>query len=160
MTGLLSYFNWLLRVAFALFFYSSCISGIATVVWWHSNSMGLYPFTQIVGMGLLVYSVVLRRRMYKRTVIKKKYISRFYFSLYFLTMSVALAYGSVFLLLYVVIIGYPLIFLMKKYEITHFAAFTAYVKKTENIEKITAKNYKELWAKYLASITNKPAKKT
>ena len=159
-TGLLSYFNWLMRVGFALFFYSSFIIGIATVVWWHSNRMGLYPFTQIVGIGLLIYSVILRRRMYTRTEIKREYISQFYFSLYFLTMSVALAYGSVFLLLYVVIIGYPLIFLMRRYEITHFTAFTAYIKRTENIEKITAKNFKELWAKYLAAVTSKPAKKT
>ena len=74
-------------------------------------------------------------------------------------MSVALAYGSLFLLPYVIVIGYPLIFLMRKYEITYFNAFTEYVRKTANIDKITAKNFKELWVKYLTSTTNKPVKK-
>ena len=158
-TGLLSDIHWVLRVAFALFFYSSFIIGIATIVWWRRNSFGLYPFTQIVGIGLLLYSIVLRRRMYRRTVIKKEYISQFYISLLFLTMSIALAYGSFFLLPYVVFVGYPLIFLMRKYEMTHFDAFTAFVQKTEKLDKITAKNFKELWTKYLASTTNKPEKK-
>jgi hypothetical protein len=159
-TGLLSYFNWMLRISFALFFYSSVIIGIATIVWWRGNRMGFYPFTQIIGIGLLIYSIIVRRRMYRRTIIKKIYISGFYFSLYFLTMSVALAYGSLFLLPFVVIIGYPLIFLMRRYEITHFDAFVSYIAKTEKIDKITAKNYYDLWAKYLASITKTPAKKT
>lgn len=158
-TGLLSHFSWLLRTAFALFFYSSFIIGIATVVWWHGNSIGLYPYTQIIGIGCLIYAVVVRRQIYRRTVIKKKFISRFYTSLFFLTLSVALAYGSLFLLFYVVFIGLPLIVFMRKYEIAGFAAFLDYVQKTGKTDKITAKNYHDLWAQYLSATAVKPSHK-
>jgi hypothetical protein len=158
-TGLLGSYSWPLRVLFALFFYSSFIIGLVTIVWWDSNRIGLYPFLQILGVLLLLYSIYMRRKAFMSTVITEKYITTFYYSLYFLTMSIAFAYGSLFLIPYVLIIGFPLIALQTRYEKKHFGYFREYVNKALNIDTIKAKRYRDLWNKYSDHLQKKQKRK-
>jgi hypothetical protein len=112
-----------LRAGFALFFYSSFIIGLATIVWWQKNKIQLYPFIQIAGVALLLYSIFLRRRLYQKKAFDERTVTEFYTSLFLLTISLALGYSSIFLIAYVIIIGLPLVILQKNYERNNFKAF-------------------------------------
>ncbi len=158
-SGLLRYFHWALRTSFALFFYSSFIIGLATLVWWQGNRIGLYPFVQIIGVALFIYSIVLRRKVFRKQVITQDNISAFYFSIFFLTSSVVLAYGSLFLIPYTLLIGFPLVLLQKRFEKRHFKRFEEFVHTTQNIDKIKMKQYDSLWNKYMDHLQKKNTKK-
>lgn len=158
-SGLLRYHHWLLRTLFALFFYSSFIIGLATIVWWPNNRIGFYPFIQIIGVALLIYSIILRRQVFVKKVITEGNISDFYLSLFFLTVSIALAYGSIFLVPYVIIIGYSLILMQKRYEKQHFKYFEEFIHRTEKSDKIKAKRYVGLWDKYMEELEKNQKKR-
>jgi hypothetical protein len=139
----LAAYSWLLRAAFALFFYSSFVIGISTIVWWHSNQIPLYPVIHAIGFITLIVAVILRRRVLHNTNVNKKMISQFYLSTLLLLASLALGYGSLFLVAYVLVIGYPLTLLMRHHEyvlLTNIDAFAQTHKK---------KDREELWQLYL-----------
>lgn len=148
-------YPWYLRALFALFFYSSFIIGCATLVWWQSNRIHLYPILQIPGVLLLIYSIFIRRQAFRNAVPDQMSITKFYVSLFFLTISLALGYSSWFLFPYVIFIGYPLIFWQRFYELKHFRKFTKYIYEDKKIKKIDAKNYLNLWEIFI----NKHSKK-
>jgi len=154
-SGLLRYFNWSLRTFFALFFYSSFIVGLATLVWWQDNKINFYPFGQIVGIALFIYSIILRRRALAEQIITQDIISTFYLSLCFLTISVVLAYGSIFLIPYAIFIGFPLILLQYNFEKKHYKRFEEFVHNKEQISMIKIQQYDKLWDKYLDRLQKK-----
>jgi hypothetical protein len=117
--------NYLLRGLFALFFYSSFVFGIITIVWWHNYQILNLPVFPIIGIVLLVYGIVLRERSFRMNKRDKQTISQFYFSIIIVIFSMALGYNSYFLLIYDIIVGLPLIYLQsqyytKKLEMKHF----------------------------------------
>jgi len=152
-------YNWPLRALFALFFYSSFIIGNTTIVWWQKNQTGLYPFVPIIGFVLLVISIYLRRQTLAEKIITAENISRFYISIMLLAGSVALGYGSKFLILYVVIIGFPLIFLQKGFEHRQFKKFEDFMRSKQKLAKIEEKDYADLWHKYIEKQLKKRVKK-
>jgi hypothetical protein len=151
----LKQYRWYLRTMFALFFYSSFIIGCSTLVWWQSNRIHLYPILQIPGVLLLVYSIFIRRQAFRNAAPDQVSITKFYVSLFFLTISLALGYSSWFLFPYVLLIGYPLIFWQRFYELRHFRKFTEYIYEDKKIKKIDMKKYSDLWEGYI----NKNSKK-
>ncbi|TET63564.1 MAG: hypothetical protein E3J47_01640 [Candidatus Stahlbacteria bacterium] len=152
-------YNWPLRSLFALFFYSSFIIGISTIAWWHKNQIGLYPFIQIIGFALLIFSIFLRRQSFKGKKVTEENISQFYLSTLLLVSSIALGYGSKFLILYVIIIGFPLIYLQRRYEYKQFKNFEDFVRSRQKNDKIKAKDHANLWEKYIDKQLKKKQKK-
>lgn len=145
----LDQYKWYLRAPFALLFYSSLIIGCATLAWWQSNRIHFYPFIQILGILALLYSIFMRRQAFTNPVPDDESITRFYLSLLFLTISLALGYSSLFLLPYVIIIAYPLILGQRIYEIKRFKKFEKYIYEDKKIKKIDVKNYSDLWKVYI-----------
>lgn len=146
--------SFLLRGLFALFFYSAFIIGISTVVWWHKTQIGLYPVLNLFGVGLLIASIVIREKTFKEEVVTLKGISNFYLSIILLVISLALGYGSYFLVGYVIIIGFPLIFLQQHYEKNLFQEFENFVNSYKHDDnnkkkKINQEDYLHLWERYL-----------
>ena len=152
-------YSWPLRSLFALFFYSSFIIGISTIAWWHKNQIGLYPFIQIIGFALLIFSIFLRRQSFKGKKVTEENISQFYLSTLLLVSSIALGYGSKFLILYVIIIGFPLIYLQRRYEYKQFKNFEDFVRSRQKNDKIKAKDHANLWEKYIDKQLKKRQKK-
>jgi hypothetical protein len=124
-------YKWQLRATFALFFYSAFIIGIATTIWWTKNQIGLYPFIQICGIILLAGSFYVRWKAIRANSITTTVIGQFYLSIALLIGSLALGYGSYFLLLYTVVVGCPLVYLQYISEVNVLRDFF----KTQNIEK-------------------------
>jgi len=155
----LNQYKWYLRALFALFYYSSFVIGCATLVWWQSNRIHFYPFIQIIGILALLYSIFMRRQALAKPIPDNASITGFYISLLFLTISLALGYSSLFLLPYVIIIGYPLIFGQRIYEIKRFKKFEKYVYEEKKINKINTKNYFYLWDTYSEKYCRKRGKK-
>lgn len=155
----LKQYRWYIRAMFALFFYSSFIIGCATLVWWQSNRIHLYPILQIPGVLLLVYSIFIREQAFRAALPDQLSISKFYISLYFLTISLALGYSSWFLFPYVLIIGYPLIFWQRFHELNQFRKFEKYIHEDRKIKKIDPKNYPDLWEAYINKYSKKRGKK-
>lgn len=155
----LGQYRWYLRAMFALFFYSSFVIGCATLVWWQSNRIHLYPVLQIPGVLVLLYSIFIRRQALRKAVPNKTSITKFYNSLFFLAISLALGYSSLFLFLYVFLIAYPLIFWQRVYELKCFEKFEKYVHEDKKINKISSKNYADLWEAYLNKFSRKRGKK-
>jgi hypothetical protein len=155
-SGLLPFelYRWQLRAAFALFFYSSFIIGIATTIWWTKNQIGLYPFIQLCGIILLVSSLYVRWKTIRANSITTTVIGRFYFSIALLIGSLSLAYGSYLLVLYTVVIGCPLVYLQYTSELNVFRDFFH----TQNIKKIESKQDESLWKKYLEKKLKKKRK--
>jgi cell division protein FtsL len=149
----LALYNWLLRSAFALFFYSSFIIGISTVVWWHKIQIPLYPIVHAIGFIMLIASIVMRRRTMSVKGATKKSISQFYMSVILLISSLALGYGSLFLVFYVLVIGCPLVLLLRNHEYKLLAAIEAFAQ--SNKKKIND----ELWQLYIEKKTKKQKKK-
>jgi len=149
---------WLARALFALFFYSALVIGIATIIWWQKNQIGLYPFINILGLGILICSVYLRRTAIKTKTADRTAIKSFYLSVILLIVSLALGYGSIFLVAYVVVIGIPLAFWNYSVETNTLNSFMAYVQKQipEGTKQI---DNEKLWAKYLDKRIKKSGKK-
>lgn len=152
-------YRWYLRAMFALFFYSSFIIGCATLVWWQSNRIHLYPILQILGVLVLIYSIYIHRQAGCVQVPDQKSITKFYSSLYFLIISLALGYSSWFLFPYILLIGFPLIFLQQLHELKQFRKFTAYISDSKKIKKLDQKNYADLWEVYINKHNKKRGKK-
>ncbi|MEO0185803.1 MAG: hypothetical protein ABIL22_03010 [candidate division WOR-3 bacterium] len=107
--------NYLLRGLFALFFYSSLVFGITTIVWWHQYRILNSPILSIIGILLLGYGVYQREQSLRTAQSHKQSISRFYFTTALVTLSMFLGYDSFFLLVYALVVGLPLIFLQAQY---------------------------------------------
>jgi hypothetical protein len=149
---------WLPRALFALFFYSSFVVGIATIIWWPKNQIGLYPFINIIGLGILGISIYKRLTLFQTEKADQNANRGFYLSVALLTVSLAFGYGSQFLLVYVFVIGLPLIYWNYAYEkrvLTHFAAYM----QKQGVGGSKQVDYAKLWEKYLASKTVKPKQK-
>lgn len=149
---------WLPRALFALFFYSSLVFGIATVIWWPQYRIGLYPVTNIAGILLLAVSVYLRRQAFEKELADLNRARRFYVSVTVLILSMALGYGSLFLLAYAAAAGLPLVYWNYWYERRALAGFDDYVKK-QGADTTKKNEYAKHWDKYLASRVKKPKQK-
>ncbi len=146
-------YSWPLRAAFALFFYSSLVIGISTIVWWHSNQIPLYPVVHVFGFIALIASVILRRRMLHNKNVTRKTISQFYVGILLLIASLALGYGSLLLVAYVLVIGCPLVLLMRHHEYTLLATVEAFAQTHKK------KNREELWQFYIEKQQKKTKRK-
>ena len=148
---------WLPRALFALFFYSSFVIGIATVIWWPANKIGLYPVINAIGLCVLLGSIYLRWKTFKVRKAEKALIRNFYGSIVLLMFSLAFGYGSVFLFGYAIVIGLPIIYWNYIHEIKALAGFTEFTQRQG--ESAKPAEYAKLWEKYLASKITKPRKK-
>ena len=149
---------WLPRALFALFFYSALVFGIATVIWWPQYRIGVYPVTNIAGILLLAASVYLRRQAFDQKLPDRDKARRFYVSIVAMVFSMALGYGSFFLLAYVVLIGLPLVYWNYAHEQQALAGFAGFLQK-QGTETIKQSEYTKHWDKYLASRVKKPKQK-
>jgi len=146
-------YNFALRAMFALFFYSSFIVGIITVVAWDKYQIKAYPIFQLIGIALLLYSVFIRTRITRDEQITTRTFENFYFSLIVLMISMCLGYGSYFMLLYMIIVGLPLIFLQARYEERIFRQFQDFVQGEQKTTRVIKRGqYEQLWAKYLEKV--------
>jgi hypothetical protein len=143
-SGLLFDYHWAVRAVFALFFYSSFIIGLATTIWWSGNKIGFYPFVNIAGIAIFIVSVFLRWKFYLQKNYHEESVAQFYHTLYVFLVSLALGYGSMFLLIYVVVVGFPLVFLQTVYERRHFQKYASVIS--------GAKTYYDLQQKYFDHI--------
>lgn len=105
--------SYVLRGFFALFFYSSFVFGIITIVWWHKYRINV-PFLSLIGTFLLGYAVYMREQSV-RLAKNKESISKFYLSVGLVIISMVLGFESYFLLIYAIIFGLPLILLQAQY---------------------------------------------
>ncbi len=153
-----SLYFWLSRALLALFFYSSFVLGIATVVWWPKNSIGFYPVINILGICTLIVSIYLRQRTFQCKCADEKKLTGFYISVIVLLASLALGYGSLFLLFYLVVAGLVLVWWNYLHERRVMAKFAEYLKKHGG-EAARENERVKYWDKYLASIEEKPKKK-
>jgi hypothetical protein len=143
---------------FALFFYSALVIGIATIIWWPRNQVGLYPFINVIGLIVLVLSIF-KRSAISRTKTANHNASRdFYLSVALLIVSLALGYGSLFLIGYVIVIGLPLVYWNHEHERRVLARFAEYIEK-QGISGTKQIDYAKQWEKYLASKTAKTKNK-
>lgn len=152
-------YKWPLRASFALFFYSSFIVGISTTIWWTKNRIELFPLIQIIGVAILIVSVYLRWKNISAKTITTTSISQFYLSLILLIISLALGYGSYFLIFFTVVVGLPLVFLQYKFEVRIFKEFEHFTYSKQQVNKIKAEHYEKLWHKYLEQKFKKTTKK-
>lgn len=150
-SGLLLNYHWAIRAIFALFFYSSFIIGLSTTIWWQSNKLGLYPFINIIGFAVLGISIYLRLKFYQQRSFKQTNTQQFYYTIYLLIISLALGYGSLFLIAYVVIIGFPLVYVQTLYEKRNFHHYGSIIQ--------AAKTYADLQNKYYERMQQAQAKK-
>ena len=140
-SGLLLNYHWTIRAVFALLFYSSFIIGLSTTIWWQSNKIGLYPFINIIGIFVLGISIILRQKFYLQGNYTLESAKKFYLTLYLLLISLALGYGSLFLLGYIIVLGFPLILAQTIYEKRNFHHYESII--------ISVKTYHDLQRKYL-----------
>jgi hypothetical protein len=152
-------YMWPLRALFALFFYSSFIIGISTIVWWYKNQIGLYPLIQIIGVAILIYSIYLRWQILSAKKFDISASSKFYLSITVLIVSLALGYGSYFLVIYTILIGFILVFLQYKFENNRLKEFEKFVHDTQKITKINPEDYEKLWLRFLNKQSKKKKKK-
>ncbi len=108
--------NYLLRGLFALFFYSSFVFGIITIVWWHKYKIINSPVLPIFGIILLCYGIYQREKSFRMDEKNRQRISTFYLGIGLIIFSMGFGYDSYFVLLYALIIGLPLIIL----QIQHY----------------------------------------
>jgi len=146
-------YSWPFRAAFALFFYSSFVIGISTIVWWHKSQIPLYPIVHVIGFIGLIVSIMLRRRMLRNKNVTKKTISQFYVSILVLIASLALGYGSLFLVAYVLVIGCPLVLLMRYHEYVLLATIEEFAQTHKK------KDREELWQLYIEKQQKKQKRK-
>ena len=149
---------WLARALLALFFYSSLVIGIATIIWWPKNQIGVYPITNVLGLLLLGYSIYQRTRAFHTKRANQAAVRVFYMSVAVLFVSLALGYGSIFLLVYVMIVGLPLVYWSYNIERRILADFTTYAEQQSTADA-KQRDYQKLWAKYTEKKIKKPRKK-
>lgn len=145
---------WLSRALFALFFYSALVIGIATIIWWPRNQIGLYPFINLIGLIVLVFSIYTRQAVSRTKTVNHDASRDFYLSVALLIASLALGYGSLFLIGYVIVIGLPLIYWNYEHERRVLAHFTEYIEK-QGITESKQIDHAKQWEKYLARKTTK-----
>ncbi len=107
--------NFFLRGLFALFFYSSFVFGITTIVWWHQYRILNTPILPIAGILVLSYSIYARGQCLRQMKKGNQNIKQFFFSIALLIFSMVLGYDSYFLLIYAIVIGLPLILLQAQH---------------------------------------------
>jgi hypothetical protein len=141
---------WLPRALFALFFYSAFIIGIATIIWWPRNGIGLYPFINTIGLCVLGVSIYIRQVVLRMNKADQKTSRDYYLSVVLLIVSLAFGYGSQFLIAYVIVIGLPLVYWQYENERRVLAGFAEYGQKqgTSGTKQV---DHAKLWEKYLAS---------
>jgi hypothetical protein len=139
------------RFISALFFYSAFVLGIATAVWWPRFQILLYPFIQAAGVILLAGSIYLRYRFLKSRLENPEDIMRFFPSLVLLVYSLALGYASYLLLIYVTVVGLPILFLQIVLERKALRAFVNFASSEPSAGKITEKNSLPLWEKFIGA---------
>jgi hypothetical protein len=149
---------WLSRALFALFFYSALVIGIATIIWWPRNQIGLYPFINIIGLIVLILSIFRRQAVARTKAINHNASRDFYLSVALLIASLALGYGSLFLIAYVIVIGLPLVYWNYEHERRVLARFTEYIEK-QGVSGSKQIDYAKQWEKYLARKTTKAKSK-
>jgi hypothetical protein len=149
---------WPARALIALFFYSALVIGVATIIWWPRNQIGLYPIINLFGLLLLGYSIYLRLRAFQTKRANQASVRLFYLSVAALFASLAFGYGSLFLLVYVIIIGLPLVYWSYDIERRVLVDFTTYVDKQSNVDA-KQRDYTKLWAKYTEKKVKKSSKK-
>lgn len=149
---------WLPRALFALFFYSALVIGIATIIWWPNNQIGLYPFVNTIGLCILGLSIYKRQAVFRTNTADHNASRGYYLSVALLIISLAFGYGSQFLVVYAVVIGLPLIYWNHKHERRVLAHFAEYLQK-QGVTGPKQVDYAKLWDKYLASKTVKPKQK-
>ncbi|MBE0433770.1 hypothetical protein IBX73_09960 [candidate division WOR-3 bacterium] len=149
---------WLPRALFAFFFYSAFVIGIATIIWWPVNQIRLYPVVNIAGILVLAGSIYLRQQAFHKGLADPDKAGRFYVSICVLIFSIALGYGSLFLLVYAAAIGLPLAYWNYLHERKALSDFSDYMKKqgADNTKRADNTKY---WDKYLASRVRKPKQK-
>jgi len=140
--------NSLLRAGFALFFYSSFVIGIISVVKWHNFGFGPYPFVNFLGVGLMGYSIYLRRKAFSNTEPIEKQVLKFYLSIALLLISIGLGYGSYFLIGFGILAGFPLIYLQYRFEQKKISSLKDFIRQKE-LRNINKKDYAELWSRYI-----------
>ena len=145
---------WLPRALFALFFYSALVIGIATIIWWPGNQIRLYPFINTIGVCILALSIYRRQVMSRTKTLNHGASRNFYLSVALLIASLALGYGSLFLIGYVIIIGLPLVYWNYEHERRVLASFAEYIKK-EGHSGSKQIDYAKQWEKYLIRKTTK-----
>lgn len=149
---------WLARASIALFFYSALVIGIAAIIWWPKNQIGLYPIIQVLGLLVLGYSIYLRMRAFQTKRANQGAVRLFYLSVAALFASLAFGYGSILLVVYVTVIGLPLVYWNYEIEKRILAGFTTYVEKQSTVDA-KQRDYTKLWAKYIEKNVKKSSKK-
>ena len=135
------------RALFALFFYSAFVIGIATVIWWPKNQIGLYPVINILGPIVLLFSVYLRQKALMVRNADQHAVRSFYLSVLLLIISLPLGYGSLFLALYTTVIGLPLLYWNYDHERKVLGGFADYMR--QQTPAVKEHDYARLWDKYL-----------
>ena len=148
---------WLPRALFALFFYSAFVIGISTIIWWQGNRIGLYPVVNTIGLLMLITSIYVRHRTFDSQSADHDKVRSFYLSVILLSFSLALGYGSLFLIAYAIIIGLPLTYWNYQHELMKLAGFTDYLQKQGVTPDQT--DPAKYWDKYTATKIKKPKKK-
>lgn len=149
---------WLPRALFALFFYSALVIGIATIIWWPRNQIGLYPFINLVGLIILALSIYRRQVVSRKKTVNHNASRDFYLSVALLIASLALGYGSLFLIGYVIVIGLPLIYWNHEHERRVLARFTEYIEQ-QGVTGSKQIDYAKQWEQCLARKTAKAKNK-
>ena len=149
-SGIIPYqlYRWYFRALVALFFYSSFVIGLSTIIWWHRFKINLYPFIPIIGLVIFIFSIYIRERS-KLLSNELSALSKFYLSIALLSISIALGYGSWFLLIYTLVIGLPLLFWGYNYEKRIVIEYQAFIQK----KKVDKKKYNKLWKDFIAHKT-------
>jgi len=148
---------WLPRALFALFFYSAFVIGISTTIWWQKTQIGFYPGINTIGLLVLIASIYLRHRAFTSKPVDRNKIQSFYLSVILLIFSLALGYGSLFLIAYAVVIGLPLTYWNYQHELMTMAGFSDYLQKQGASSNQT--DLAKYWNKYTASKIKKPKQK-
>jgi len=150
-TGLLpaDIYSFPLRAAFALIFYAAFIIGVIAVVAWPAYRIKVYPIFPVLGIILFLYSIVIRERSARTEEITTGNFVRFYFSVMMLMVSLSLGYGSYFLVLYMLVIGLPLILAQERFEEKVFLRFMdSLAHEGRSTDGVSRKHYVSLWEKY------------
>lgn len=142
-------YNFPLRAAFALAFYAAFVIGVITVVAWPAYRIKAYPIFPILGIILFLYSIAIRERSARTEEITTRNFVHFYFSVMMLMVSLSLGYGSYFLVLFMLVIGLPLIMVQERSEEKAFTRFMDSVQhEGRSAHGVNRKHYVSLWEKY------------
>src|SRR4030043_1151994 len=98
----------LLRSLFGLYFYSLFVIGNGTPPWWPANRVKLYPYFEIIGIIIIIYAIVNRLMLDRRSRINADLMKKFYSNLALLIIALAIGYGSLIMIVSLVI-GLPII---------------------------------------------------